>query len=133
KAASLATEMPATASNVYTNDYANYGPSKAFDDDFATRWATSAGVKSAYLDVDMGKSVTFDTILIDEAGYERVRSFELQCRDASDWRTFYQGTTIGAEKTIKVEPVTARYVRLNVLESTEGPTISEFRINKHAR
>lgn len=133
KAASLATEMPATASNVYTNDYANYGPSKAFDDDFATRWATDAGVKSAYLDVDMGKLVTFDTILIDEAGYDRVRRFELQYRDTGDWQTFYQGTSIGADKSIRVKPVTARYVRLNILEAIEGPTISEFRINKATR
>lgn len=129
--ASLATEMPATASSVYMGDTTNWGPSRAFDDDFMSRWATDAGVTSAQLVVDMGKSVTFDTILFDEpAAYQRITNFELQCRDDGDWRTFYRGTTIGTEMLITVEPTTARHVRLNVLEASNGPTINEFRIKR---
>lgn len=44
------------------------------------------------------------------------------------WRTIYFGTTIGADFIAKFEPVTARYVRLNILEATDVPTIWEVQL-----
>jgi alpha-L-fucosidase len=126
----LSTGKAAQASNVYTNDVAEYGPDKAVDDDYGTRWATDAGVTSAWLQVDLGKQTTFDRISIDEAGFDRVRLFELQSKDSSngEWQTFYRGTTVGENYVAAFSPVSARYVRFNILKSTDGPTISEFRV-----
>jgi alpha-L-fucosidase len=123
---SLAYRKKATASNVYQND-SQHGPNKAVDDDPTTRWATDYGVKQAWLEVDMGKPVTFSRVRISEA-YDRVRNFELQCKDEGQWKTFARGTEIGSEYVKDFKPVTAREVRLNILDAAEGPTIWEFQL-----
>lgn len=124
--ASLAFGKKARASNVFQNTAA-HSPGKALDDNPATRWATDYGVKQAWLEVDLGKPVTFNRIKISEA-YERVRKFELQYRNSDQWRTFAAGTTIGPQYSKQFKPVTARYVRLNLLDATQGPTIWEFQL-----
>jgi alpha-L-fucosidase len=123
---SLAYGKRARASNVFQKN-AGYGPDKAVDDDPATRWATDSGTKQAWLEVDLGKAVTFDRVKISEE-YDRVREFELQYRDGKTWRTFAKGTKIGSDYTKQFEPLTARQVRLNILDSAEGPTIWEFQL-----
>jgi len=125
--ASLTTGRPATASNVYSKDPA-YGAEKAFDEDSDTRWATDTGTKQAWLEVDLGRPVTFDRAEIDEAFAGRVQSFELQYEDGTAWKPFYKGTTLGENFSATFEPVTAQRVRLNVLDATEGPSIAEFRL-----
>jgi alpha-L-fucosidase len=124
--ASLGYRKKATASNVYQNN-PQHGPDKAFDDDPTTRWATDYGVKQAWLEVDLRKPMTFNRIQISEA-YDRVRKFELQCKNGGQWKTFAHGSTIGSEYVKDFEPVTAKEVRLNILDATEGPTIWEFQL-----
>ncbi len=119
--------MNATASNTYQKD-ANYAPGKAIDGDEETRWAADAGTKMAWLDVDLGRPVTFDRVEIEEAFAPRVRAFELQVPDGETWRTCYRGTTIGSRFSARFTAVTARRVRLNILDATDGPTITEFQI-----
>ncbi len=125
---SLATGKKASASNVYQkNDWA-FGPAKAFDDDTSTRWATDSGLDETWLAVDLGKVETYNRATIREA-YNRVRRFELQSRnDLSGWKTFYTGKTIGEKLKVEFKPVTARCVRLKILETTDGPTIFEFQL-----
>jgi alpha-L-fucosidase len=124
--ASLAAGKKARASNVYRKNR-HYGPDMALDDDPATRWATDTGTKQAWLEVNMGRAATFDRVTIAEA-YDRVRKFELQYRDGAQWKTFSEGARIGDAYSKTFEPVTARRVRLNILEATDGPTIWEFQL-----
>jgi alpha-L-fucosidase len=124
--ASLAAGKKARASNVFQKNR-HYGPEKVLDDDPATRWATDSGTKQAWLEVDLGKPTTFNQVKIAEA-YDRVQEFELQYNNSTQWKTFARGTTIGADYSRAFEPVTARKVRLNILDSTDGPTIWEFQL-----
>ena len=124
--ASLAYRKKVRASNVYQNN-SQHGPDKSVDDDPATRWATDFGVKQAWLEVDMGKPMTFNRVKISEE-YERVREFELQYKDDGQWKTFAHGTKIGPDYVKDFEPVTAGQVRLNILDATDGPTIWEFQL-----
>ncbi len=124
--ASLAYGQKARASNVFQKN-SGYGPDKAVDDDPATRWATDSGTKQAWLEVDLGKAMMFDHVKISEE-FDRVRNFELQYRDGKMWRTFATGTKIGSDYTKQFEPVTAQQVRLNILESSDGPTLWEFQL-----
>jgi len=124
--ASLAYEKKARASNIYQKNR-HYGPDKTVDDDPATRWATDTGTKQAWLEVDLGEATTFKQVKIAEA-YDRVREFELQYKNSTRWKTFARGTKIGADYSKTFEPVTARQVRLNILNSTDGPTIWEFQL-----
>ncbi len=93
--ASLTAGAKAKASNVFQNNRA-HGPDKAVDGDPATRWATDSGVKQAWLELDLGKPVTFGRVAISEE-YDRVRRFELQYKDGETWKTFLQGTRIGEQ------------------------------------
>ena len=124
--ASLAHGKKARASNIYQKNH-HYGPDKAVDDDPATRWATDTGTKQAWLEVDLGEATTFNQVKIAEA-YDRVREFELQYKNSTRWKNFARGTKIGADYSKTFEPVTARQVRLNILSSTDGPTIWEFQL-----
>jgi len=120
-------DMKATASNVHRND-ANYSAGKAIDRDDGTRWATDAGTKQAWLEVDLGQPTTFDRVEIEEAFARRVQSFELQRRDGEQWRTFHRGASIGEGYSARFDAVTAQHVRLNVLDATDGPTLTEFQL-----
>ena len=124
--ASLAHGKKTWASNVYQNNR-HYGPDKAVDDDPSTRWATDSGTTAAWLQVDLEKPMTLNRVKISEA-YDRVRRFELQTKDGDAWRTFLQGNRIGGEYSEEFDPVTARFVRLNILEASDGPTIWEFQL-----
>jgi alpha-L-fucosidase len=125
---SLAYRKKAQASNVFRN-MQGYGPDKAFDDDDTTRWATDGGTPhQAWLAVDLGKPTTFNRAVIHEGDWDRVRNFELQYKADGKWQSFYHGIKLGDTAILTFEPVTARYVRLNILQATEGPTIWEFRL-----
>jgi alpha-L-fucosidase len=124
--ASLAAGKKARASNIFQQN-SHYGPAMAVDDDEATRWATDSGTHQAWLEVDLAKSTTFNRVKISEA-YDRVQQFELQYKNNGQWRTIIDGIKIGQSYVKNFEPVTAKRVRLNILDAADGPTIWEFQL-----
>ena len=130
-AGSITSGAKATASNVYQNS-PEHGPDRAVDGNAGTRWATDAGTKSAWLEVDLGKPVAIGSAAIRECvDYgPRVKKFELQVKEGDAWKTVLEGGALGADYQKKFGPVTARHVRLNILEASEGPTIWEFELFK---
>ncbi len=123
---SLTAGKNARASNVFQKN-SSYNASKAVDDDPASRWATDSGTQKAWLEVDLGSPATFDRVKIDEE-YDRVQEFELQYREGGRWKTFVRGIKLGHGYSKQFEPIKARYVRLNILNATDGPTICEFQL-----
>jgi alpha-L-fucosidase len=119
----------ATASNVYRNDQ-TYGAAAAVDDDASTRWATDDTVTNAWIEVDLGKPASFGRAVIEQAYPElkRVRKFAIEYWDGGEWKACFQGENLGATLDTSFKPVTAQRVRLNITESTGGPTISEFQL-----
>jgi alpha-L-fucosidase len=99
----------------------------AFDGDTGTRWGNSPNSKAGWLIVDLTKPKTFCRVWISEA-YDRIQKFELQEQKNGKWRTFYTGTAVGQDFNAEFEPVTARYVRLNILAATDVPTIWEVQL-----
>ena len=128
-APSLATGAKATASNVHHGS-PEYGPDKAIDGREDTRWATDSGIHQAWLELDLGKPKSFDRVVILQALPElkRIRKFAIEYWAAGQWKTCYRGTNLGARLNAAFPKVTAQRVRLNILEATDGPTISEFRV-----
>jgi alpha-L-fucosidase len=98
----------------------------AFDNDPGTRWATDSGTHKAWIAVDLGKSLAIQRVRIEEAYAGRIQKFELQYRDGAEWKTIFEGKTVGEWFQQKFAPVTAREFRLNILEATEGPTIADI-------
>ncbi len=127
-----ASEFTASASNVFQGNDAEYGPQQAFDHDGNTRWATDSGTKQAWIAADLGKPGTIGSVRIQEAApyAGRVTKFEFQYRDGGEWITIFSGTQIGAKFQKKFEPLTAKEIRLNILDATEGPTISEIELSE---
>ncbi len=126
---SLTTKAKATASNVFQGQ-PEYGPDKAVDGNRATRWATDSGTKSAWLEVDLGKPVTFNRAVIRQAYPElrRVRKFAIEYWQDGKWKSCHDGGELGAILSVKFAPVSAQRVRLNITEATDGPTIWEFEL-----
>jgi alpha-L-fucosidase len=117
----------ASASAIYQND-PRYSAGMVLDGDPETRWATPEGTKQSWLQIDLAKEATFNGINIEEAlaGHSsRVKKFELQKKDGSSWTTFHKGNALGAHFKASFEPVTASAIRLNILDASDGPTISE--------
>jgi hypothetical protein len=76
-------------------------------------------------------------VKIQEAFPGRVQKFELQYKEHDAWRTILFGTQLSdvmkptdgsrlGRFSVKFLPITARNVRLNILEASEGPTIAEI-------
>ena len=69
------------------------------------------GAKQAWLEVDLGKNVTFDRVLIHEANspwFQYVEKFELQYKKDGNWKNILEGTKIGPDYCKQFDPVTAR-------------------------
>jgi alpha-L-fucosidase len=123
-------EPKTTASNVYQNQTDTYGAQFAFDGENETRWATDDDTKQAWVAVDLLKPQTFGGVRISEAYAGRVQKFEFQYRDGGDWKTIFNGTTLGANFQKDFPPVTAQEFRLNILAASKGPTINEIELSK---
>jgi len=123
----LSPRLKATASNVYRG-MEEFSAEMAFDGDPATRWATDAGTRQAWVAWEFDRAKTISGVRIQEAVGSRVQEFELQIRSGSNWKTLFAGKTVGTNFTRSFEPITATAIRLNVLAATDGPTISEISV-----
>jgi len=112
-AVSLAMNKPAKASGVWEDNFRQYGPAAALDDDPSTRWGGSVGSRSGLLEVDLGQDTTISRAVIQE-GWDRTRKFSVQYSVGDEWKDAATGTTIGAERELKFPAVTARIFRLNI-------------------
>jgi alpha-L-fucosidase len=124
----LTASRPASASDVHPGG-TQFGADKAVDDDMETRWATSDGVKQAWLEVELPEVSTVSRLVIKELD-PRLSKFQLQYRESpnANWKIAYEGATAGTDFTARFSPVRARYVRLNILDSTRPPTIWELQV-----
>ena len=120
----------ASASVIYQND-PQYSAEMVLDGDVETRWATPEGTKQSWLQIDFAKETTFNGINIEEAYSDhssRVKKFELQKKEGSSWTTFHEGDALGAHFKASFAPVTTSAIRLNILDASDGPTISEIQL-----
>lgn len=126
---SLTESRPATASNVFQGQ-ASFAAALAVDGDEHTRWATDAGTRTAWLEVDLGQPVSFSRArLVEWPGDPgRIRAFEIQVPEGAGWRTVHRGATVKPEAEEVFAPVAAARVRLQILEAREGPTLAEFEL-----
>ena len=119
-------QILATASTEWRESGA-YEAAKAIDGSKDTRWAPSdEQSKDWWLEVNFGTSQTFNSTLIDEA-FNRVTSYSIEYWNGSAWTTCSSGSSIGANKVDKFDPVTSSRVRLSIGSvSSATPSICEF-------
>lgn len=124
---SKAQGKPARASGVWQNNVPQYGPAAALDGDLLTRWGGAEATRDGWIEVDLGEPTVVSRAIIQE-GWDRTRRFAVQYKDNNEWKDAATGTSIGGKLELKFAPVKARVFRLNILESTDTPTIWEFQL-----
>lgn len=127
-----------TASSTFSPEH---DAAKAVDGGMETRWASRDTLPT--LTVDLGAPKTFNRIAIFEymdtrdsgngfTNYRtnRIQQYTVDVQQDGEWRTVYYGDApMGDCKSIRLpQSVTARQVRLRVLEATAPPSIYEFNI-----
>lgn len=115
------------ASSVF-QDQKQFTAPNAFDGRMNTRWAAESGVRAAWMEADLGEQKLVDCVVVCEYEPGRVQRFEIQYKEGDEWKTVHSGTTIGQRLILPLTPVRTRFVRLNVLEATNGPAIAEMQI-----
>ena len=125
KTPALSSGKPAKASAEWGKGYA---AANAFDDDLGTRWGCKQRSRSGWLEVDLGAPQTIGRVVIIESEFPRTQQYAVEYRDGETWRVLAEGKQIGGVKRLAFKPVTAQYVRLNILKANEVPTLEEFRV-----
>ncbi|MFO1523693.1 MAG: alpha-L-fucosidase [Kiritimatiellia bacterium] len=126
--------LKAKASASSTWSQAGYAADRACDDDEATRWGAAENSRSGWLDLDLGEERTVSHARVSEAGFDRVRKFEIQVPDGGGWKTILAGTTLGTDADLVFPvPVKARLFRLDILEAAEVPTSGQFQLFEAGR
>ena len=87
------------------------------------------------IEVDLGQPKTFSRAVIRQAYPElrRVRKFAIEYHQNGQWKPCYQGVNLGARLAARFAPVTAQRVRLNLTDTTDGPTIWEFQLFENSK
>lgn len=124
----LARGCSARASNVYRG-MATYDAAKAVDGREDTRWATDAGTRQAWLEVDLGQPRRIGALTIQEAYPGRVQRFRIEQQHGDRWETLIEGGRLGERFHRSFMPVTTRRLRLVIEEANDGPTITEFALH----
>ena len=120
-APSLSRGATATASSIHS---APYAAAMLVDGNPETRWGTTDGDPQPWVELDLGRPRKIARATFSELA-DRVKRFQLDYRNAENapWKTAHQGTTIGTDLTADFDRVTARHVRLQILEYT-GPGVT---------
>jgi alpha-L-fucosidase len=119
----LAKGKPANASwsdDMWIMDFAN-------DDDFETGWRSNPTVKSPWYEIELGKSVAFNAVVLTEQ-HPNIKSYKLEYLDGGTWKTLFQGENSKRLKVHRFTKVKGDKIRISVLNSAEPPLIMELAV-----
>lgn len=105
-----------------------YEVNNLIDGDFDTYWTTPDGQIEASVELDFGKSVSFNRLLIQEFVNlgQRVKSFSLEKEVNGSWEKIAEGTTIGYKRILRFADTEAQKIRITFLDGKGIPVISEI-------
>jgi alpha-L-fucosidase len=83
----------------------------------------------------IARRVRFDTLVLREeiVRGQHVDGFKVETHEGSRWRTLATGTTIGAKRIVRVNPVTADRVRVVMTSSLGRPSLVEVALYRSPR
>ena len=110
-----------------------YTAAEAADNDTSTRWGAEPESRSGWLALDLGQALPIGEARVVESSFARTQAFAIEYKAGNVWQTLAAGQTINGEKVFKFDTVSARHVRLNILQASEVPTIEEFQVFPPAR
>ena len=105
-----------------------FAPQNVVDGNNDSYWAPNDGVTDAWIEVDLhgiksvGTAVTQEAIALGQ----RVEQFSIEVFTMGQWKTVFEGTTIGHKRIARFPTVSASKVRLHILKARACPLISTF-------
>ncbi|OOG73340.1 alpha-L-fucosidase [Algoriphagus sp. A40] len=105
-----------------------YEAENLLDGDFNTYWSTPDGEIQASVELDFGKEVSFNRLLLQEFVNlgQRVKAFSLEKEVNGTWKKVANGTTIGYKRILRFPDTQAQKIRINFLDGKGIPVISEI-------
>jgi len=106
-----------------------FGPDKAVDGNYDTYWTTDDDVTTGHLEIDLGKSMDIDAVILQEyipLG-QRIAEHRIEFQDGTEWHEAVSGTTVGY-KRIHWKKFKAQRVRLVITRSRACPLVNSFQI-----
>jgi alpha-L-fucosidase len=122
----LAENKKVTASNHRLSN-AYFSPAHITDKNPESYWAADDSIFLAELIIDLGETISFNRILIQEPIKfgQRISKFQIMVMDeTNEWKTIAEETTIGYKRILRVETVSCRKVMLKILDAINTPAIS---------
>lgn len=105
-----------------------YAAENILDNDLATYWAPESGNCTGYLEIDLGSSVAFNVIRLQEATSmgQRVIAYHVEYLKDGEWIAVCRGTTIGHKKLDWIETIEAQVLRVYIDAAKVEPLIASF-------
>jgi alpha-L-fucosidase len=121
--------VQASASNVRGGG-SDFSAHKALDGDPASFWSTDDGVTAAWLQIDFGREVEFNRVLVQELiGLgQRVKRFSIAILKQGHFDTIARGTTIGHKRIMHFPLVKTASLRLVIEEAKASPCIASIEV-----
>jgi alpha-L-fucosidase len=110
----------------YRGNQSLFSGTNITDGDKESYWATNDDVTTGNFEIALQKPATVKYILLQEyikLG-QRVKSFRVEVWDNNSWKEVAAGTTIGYKRILKIDPVEASRVRVNITSAKASPLIS---------
>lgn len=105
-----------------------YEAKNLLDGDFNTYWTTPDGQIQASVELDFGKEISFNRLLLQEFVNlgQRVKAFSLEKEVNGAWEKVAEGTTIGYKRILRFPDTKAQKIRVNFTDAKDIPVISEI-------
>ena len=125
------TELGRVLRETFDEDLARGAKSSApltVDGEAGTWWTAPPGTEAAVLDYDLGAPRTFNVAMLREhlALGQRIEEFVLEYAVDGGWREVARATTVGHQRLLRFDDVTAQRVRVRILRARSSPTVARF-------
>ena len=121
--------LEASASNVRGRG-SDFSAHKALDGNPASYWSTDDSVTAAWLQIDFGREVEFNRVLVQEfiALGQRVKRFSISILNEGRYETIAHATTIGHTRILRFPVVKTASLRLVIEEAKASPCIANVEV-----
>jgi len=119
-----------SASNVRGDDN-KYDPNNALDKDPETYWATDDEIQNASLNIDFGKEIEINALLLQEyirLG-QRIKGFSVEAEIDGAFKEVANGITIGNRRLVKFKKIKTSKMKIN-FDGKASPVISNIEVYK---
>lgn len=112
----------------FRNNSSQFSPVHLFDQNANTYWATDDDTRVASVTIQLKRSSSVSTALIQEhiALGQRVTRFDIDAWMDGEWKTVFRGTTIGYKRIATFPAVQTDRLRFTVLRSNASPVINSL-------